>query len=687
MTTSAIQEARRSAGALNGRRALRAALLGVSLSTLMLAGVRAETPAGLGDAAAALSGEPAAAPTVAPDADRPETTGSVDAADPVAAEAPAQAATSPAEAPAPAEAVAPAETAAPAVAPAAIPAAPAAAAIAPAVDPLTSAVTALLATNGAGSSLKLPAADRAALITFYAARSGAPVWISGDAFNSAADAARARIAAADDDGLDAKRFVLPTAPESAEPAVLARAEVTLSAAALAYARQAWGGRVNPMTISRSITVGTPPFDADAALVALAASPDVAVTLDGFNPSHPQFLALRKLLAAARAEKAEAATPHPIIAEGKLLKPGVTDDRVPALRARLGLPERDGDTTYDDELAAAVSAFQKDKKLGVSGLANRQTLRVLNADARGASDQSALIAANMERWRWMPRDLGVKHVFVDLPTFHLQIMENGRETYETRVIIGKATNQTPVLSSAINQVVVNPYWNVPVSIAMNEMSGGSLRGFEVVDSRGKVVDSSAVSWDAVRAGKMRIRQAPGERNALGHIKFLFPNRYAVYLHDTPSRKLFANDFRALSHGCVRVDRPLEFADALTGDQGLSGAKLEKMVGGKERGLPVATTIPVHITYFTAMTRADGSLEARHDIYGLDGRLKAALAGETLPALPPEPVIASRRAPKPERRQTTATREAPPEPVIDQRAQRPDGFQSWLSRVFGDSRQRP
>lgn len=657
MTTSAIHDTRRGSGPLTSGRALRAALLGASLAALSI-GARAETPSDLPNAPSGVVAQPA------PTADLSETTGAIDSAAP-AADHPANAAPA-AEAAAPSPAIAgPVDALR-------------------AADPLQQAVVALLATDGAGTSLKLPAADRAALIAFYAARNGTPVWISGGAFNGAADAARARIAAADDDGLDAKRYQLPSAPLSAEPAVLARAEVTLSAAALAYARQAWGGRINPATIGRQIMVGVAPFDADAALVALSASPDVAATLDGFNPSHPQFLALRKLLVAARAQRSESVR-RPVIAEGKLLKPGMEDDRVPALRARLGLAERIGDLTYDDELVDAVTAFQASKKLGASGLANRQTLRVLNAEARGGPDQAALIAANMERWRWMPRDLGPKHVFVDLPHFHLQIMENGRETYETRIIIGKASNQTPIMSSAINQVVVNPYWNVPVSIAMNEMSGGSLRGFEVVDSRGKVVAPDAVSWDAIRNGKMRIRQEPGERNALGHIKFMFPNRYSVYLHDTSSRKLFANDFRALSHGCVRVDKPLEFADALTGDQGLSGARLQKMVGGKERGLSVANTIPVHLTYFTAKVSDTGALETAPDIYGLDGRLMAALAGEPLPALPPEQIIASR--PKQAPRQAAATREAPIAQVVEQRVQRPDGFQSWLSRVFGDSRQRP
>ncbi|MFD1333601.1 murein L,D-transpeptidase, partial [Methylopila musalis] len=556
------------------------------------------------------------------------------------------------------------------------------AALAPtSADPVGAAVTLLLATDGAGAGLKLTAADRTALTAFYASRAGQPVWIDGDAFNARADAARARIAAADDDGLDASRFALPTAPATTEPAELARAELRLSAAALAYARQAWGGRTNPAAISRNIEIGTPVFDAAAALNAIAAADDVAATLDGFNPPQPQFQALRALLKQTRAEQAEAAH-APVIPEGKLIKPGDSDPRVPQLRARLGLDAIAGDTTYDDALATAVTAFQKTSKLGASGLVNRQTVRAMNTGRK--LNRTAQLLVNMERWRWMPRELGAKHVFVDLTAFKLAIMQDGRETYGTRVVIGKTTNQTPMLSSEIDRLVVNPYWNVPVSIAMNEMAGSALRGYEVVDAKGRVVPPSQVDWAHIRESKLRIRQPPGERNALGNIKFMFPNKHAVYLHDTPSRKLFANDFRALSHGCVRVDKPMEFADALSGDQGLSGSKLKGMIGGKERGLPLSSKIPVHLAYFTAVANADGSLDLRPDLYGMDARVRAALAGEALPALPDEPVIAKAPPrPKPATQQASAATAQPaPAEVAPQR--QPNTFGSWLSRTFGDSR---
>lgn len=567
---------------------------------------------------------------------------------------------------------------------------PAPAAPAPAVatlDPIPAAVAALLAEAPASATLKLTTADREALSAFYAARRGAPFWIANDGFTPKAAAAKTRIAAAAGDALDPRDFKLPGDPGSGAPTDVARAEVQLSAAALGYARKAWSGRIAPSSVSPMITAEPTPFDAAAALASLDASHDVAQTLDGFNPQHPQFLELRKLLAAARADRQPSEPERPAIGYGKLLEPGADDPRVPALRARLGQTGAADDHYYDAMLQDAVIEFQKKNKIGASGLVNRQTVRALNAGARPRND-AGLIELNMERWRWAPRDLGSKHVFVDVAAYKLHIMQDGAAVYETRVIVGKSANQTPIFSDAIDHIVVNPYWNVPSTIALKEMQGGSLRGFEVVDSRGK---PAALDWEGIRTNRLRIRQPPGERNALGNIKFMFPNKHSVYLHDTSSRKLFEKNDRALSHGCVRVDRPLEFADALSGDQGLNGAKLKSMVGGKEKRLNLQTPIPVHLTYFTAWVGDDGKITAREDIYSLDARLRAALRGEPLPPLPVEaaPRVIAKAKPKPKPVQTAsravapATASAPPPPQPQPQPQRV-GPGAWLARIFGDSR---
>lgn len=661
VTEAAGRTGKRRAAGRNSASVRRILLAGAAFAALSAASVRAET-------GMAPVPEPAqvAAPDMAPQRDRDFPTGAINE--------PTAPATPDALSPSAPAALSPAVPEAPAAeAPSAMPAAEA-------LAPLPAAIVGFFADNGPAAELKMPSADRQALAAFYAARKGEPVWLADGRFTPKAEDARIRIGKAADDGLGARDFKLPgSQPDGQSPDELARAEAQLSAAALAYAREAWGGRVKPSVVSPSITVEGTPFDAAQALASLADSGDVAATLDGFNPQHPQFQELRKLLQVARADRSEGPE-LPRVDFGKLIEPGMEDARVPALRKRLGLQGAPDDLYYDSELQDAVVAFQKKSKIGASGLVNRQTVRALNAVSR-PHDDAELIEMTMERWRWMPRDLGEKHVFVDIPAYRLHIMENGASTYDTRVIVGKSTNQTPIFSNAIDHIVVNPYWNVPASIALKEMQNSSLRGFEVVDSRGR---PAPLDWEGIRTNKLRIRQPPGERNALGNIKFMFPNSHSVYLHDTPTRKLFERNERALSHGCVRVDRPLEFADALSGDQGLSGSKLKSMVGGKERSLNLKTPIPVHLTYFTAWVGPDGKLEKRNDLYSLDGRLRSALRGEKLPPLPKEPApqILAKPKPKPASAPSAPVAEAAAVPPAPQ--QRVAGPGDWLSRIFGSSR---
>ncbi|MFC3691020.1 L,D-transpeptidase family protein [Chenggangzhangella methanolivorans] len=624
-------------------------LAGAAACALAAASVRAET-------GVAATPEPAPVAIPAPANEQDFATGAIDEATPTAPAAP--------------NALTP-------TAPAALsPMAPQP--IAENLAPLPAAIAALLAETGPTAQVKMSVADRQALVAFYTARKDEPIWIKDGHLSPKASAAKDRIAKAADDALDARDFRLPGDPATGTPADVARAEVQMSAVALSYARKAWGGRVKPGVVSPSITVEGTPFDAAQALASLEQSQDVAAALDAFNPQAPQFQELRKLLHAARADRKDQPD-LPRIDFGKLIEPGMDDPRVPALRKRLGLFGAPDDLYYDSELQDAVVAFQKKSKIGASGLINKQTVRALNAVSR-PHDDADLIEINMERWRWTPRDLGTKHVFVDIPAYRLHIMQDGASTYDTRVIVGKSTNQTPIFSNEIDHIVVNPYWNVPSTIALKEMQGSSLKGFEVVDSRGR---PAALDWEGIRTNKLRIRQPPGERNALGNIKFMFPNSHAVYLHDTPTRKMFERNERALSHGCVRVDRPLEFADALSGDQGLSGAKLKSMVGGKERSLTLKSPIPVHLTYFTAWVGPDGKLETRNDFYSLDGRLKAALKGEPLPPLPKPaaPQVIAKPKPKPTAAQTAEAQAAAVPAPQQQRVASPG---DWLSRIFGSSR---
>jgi murein L,D-transpeptidase YcbB/YkuD len=306
---------------------------------------------------------------------------------------------------------------------------------------------------------------------------------------------------------------------------------------------------------------------------------------------------------------------------------MVDERVPLLRKRLDVPAgADGnDAIYDEDVAAAVTTFQENLGLDADGIAGPATVAALNG---GSSVSKEDIIANMERWRWMPSDLGENNVFVNIPEFRLAVMHDGAPTFTTRIVVGKPTTQTPIFSDNIRQIVVNPYWNVPASIATNEIrphlaaNPGYLasQNMELLFA-GKVVNAAMFNWSNTSIDNFRVRQRPGGANALGKIKFLFPNSHDVYLHDTPSKSLFSRSIRAYSHGCVRVQNPMDFADALLVNEPshLDSAKLESMYGPSERWVNMETHVPVHIAYFTLRVDQDGTIRSYADIYGHNKKL--------------------------------------------------------------------
>ncbi|SHO67516.1 Murein L,D-transpeptidase YcbB/YkuD [Pseudoxanthobacter soli DSM 19599] len=479
-------------------------------------------------------------------------------------------------------------------------------------------------------------ADWVGIAAFYSARGYAPVWFAGGVPTARTRAVANRLAKAGEDGLDPAaysvldRSLQPISPEDADR--LARAELRAAAAILRYAREAQTGRVKPSSVSPLDAEKPVPPDPASVLAAVADARDPAVALDSYNPPYLGFRQLRAKLANLRAGLPVSSMPLGASAAGKIPSVGrvpalaVRDpavaERGPALASRgTGIvsdadPQVTGSLPQPRPQAAATES-------GKSATATRDTAAYRQTEAA--------ILANMERWRWLPRDLGRFHVWVDIPGYDLAVVRDGERTFHTRVVVGRDTNQTPTFSSAINNIVVNPYWNVPVSIVTKEMlkqikaNPGYLakKNYEVL-YKGQPVDPTRIVWNENAARALSIRQKPGAGNALGTVKFLFPNPFSVYLHDTPSKALFANDSRADSHGCVRVQNPMAFASALLAeDPNLNGDKVKDLVGGKERWLKIATPVPVHLTYFTAMVTPNGDLDLREDIYGRDARLKAKL----------------------------------------------------------------
>jgi len=498
------------------------------------------------------------------------------------------------------------------------------------VDTVESALQRLLEATG-----KLTASKKrtvTALAAYYAERQFRPLWIEGEHLSPAARALIQRLGRAEEDGLDPAAYAVPEPAdlgEDAPPDALAEAELALSTAAVAYAQHAQSGRVDPSRVSSVITMKPERVDPAEALRRIGESPDPAEALDAFNPPHEGFRRLRTALAALLLDPSD-----PL--KDRVLTPGMRDPAVALLRQRLAAPAGADPMLFDAALETRVKKFQRSRRVEPTGIVDETTLSKLGG---GPEAEMSQILVNMERWRWLPRDLGAKHVFVNIPEFMVRVQVNGQVTYSGRVVVGTRENQTPVFSDEIESVVVNPYWNVPSSILIKEMLPKvqqdpgylSRRGYEVVAPSGKVVSPYSVNWWGVDQDNLpvRVRQEPSEANALGKIKFLFPNEHSVYLHDTPQQKFFAREERAFSHGCVRVHEPMLFADALLqGEPNISSAKIESLFGDQEKWLALKSKVPVHLAYFTAFVGESGSVERKADIYGHDSAL-AALMGLEAP----------------------------------------------------------
>jgi murein L,D-transpeptidase YcbB/YkuD len=475
----------------------------------------------------------------------------------------------------------------------------------------------LLARFSVGPDGKIRLADVA---SFYTLRDNRAVWTDNGSLTPFARAALDRLARAQEDGLDPRAYRVDELDaltgQSADPAKVADVEIAISTALLTYARHAMNGRVAPSTISHGILASVKPVDPALTLASIAIAADPARILDEFNPLHPQYLALKGKLAEIRAAAVASQDTQPVVPPGPTLRVGMSDARVAVLRTRLGLTMIDGDV-YDDALAEAVRSFQKHSKLKVTGTLGPQTLAALNGGvSRPRVSLENEIIANMERWRWLPRELGVSHVLVNVPEYRLRVMVSGLQMHESRVIVGKPETPTPIFSDVMQFVVLNPSWHVPQSIIRKEYLPRLAEDPDYLARRGFIV--------TYHGNQMEVRQPPGDENALGHIKFMFPNNFSVYLHDTSTRGLFAREKRAFSHGCVRVDDPYRFAEIVMGaEHGWTEERVRKSVGGRERRVDLAQTIPVHISYFTAFVDDFGEVKRFDDVYGYDHLVLAAL----------------------------------------------------------------
>jgi murein L,D-transpeptidase YcbB/YkuD len=459
--------------------------------------------------------------------------------------------------------------------------------------------------------------DRAAFDAFYASRNYAPVWITDGSANARAKAAIAYLGHVDADGLDPADYPVPNFTSLTDPAALAEAELKLSQSVATYARHAQTGRVHWSRVSGDILYEVKPSTPAEVLAAMATASDVGAALDGYEPHAPNYLALKEKLAELRAGQVEAG--KTAILPGAVLKVGMLDDRVPALRARLHVAG-DG-TTYDKTLADAVKNFQQEHEQKPTGLLTPQTVQALNG--KEPEHPIDTVLANMERWRWMPHELGKDYVIVNLADFTLRVFQNGNQVWMTRIVEGKPEMPTPIMSAEMKFITINPTWNVPPSIVAREYMPALQQDPTVLERMGLRVSTNP-------DGTVHISQPPGDGNALGRIRFNFPNKFLVYQHDTPNKNLFAMERRAFSHGCMRVQDPVRYAAVLLSivrpGEGYTEDRIRKMFGSSEADIQFPHFLPVHLTYQTAFVDENGKLEFRDDVYGRDKALIAILKGD-------------------------------------------------------------
>jgi L,D-transpeptidase YcbB len=457
---------------------------------------------------------------------------------------------------------------------------------APPLSPLKASIQQQLATAAPKGTDK---ADRSAVAAYYGEADSAIIWVADNRLTPRAISAIEEMRRAADWGLTPTSFDTPDKNETlATPEAQAAAEMRISLAALKYARHARGGRIDLGVLGRSIDQKPPVLEPRTVLTRIATASDAAAYLRGLHPKHPQFEKLRQALLTARKTPASAE---------------------PA----------------SEPASKSVRAVTRAKPLH--------------------SDATQHILVNMERWRWLPEDLGSFHVWDNIPEYRMRVMKDGKVAHTETIIVGKPSTPTPIFSADMKYVIFHPTWGVPDSIKVNEIApslrrsssfwGGSdpaiLRRHDLrVSYNGRPVDPSSVDWGTVDVRNFQFTQPPSSMNVLGVVKFRFPNKHDVYMHDTPERDLFSRTDKAFSHGCMRVKNPRRLAEVLLAeDKGWSSAQVGNAIaGGATQEVTLAKQIPVHVTYFTAVVDDDGQLKTYGDIYGHDSRVSAALEGRPI-----------------------------------------------------------
>ncbi len=486
--------------------------------------------------------------------------------------------------------------------------------------------------------------------SFYRERDFMPLWFNSPEDVDAAKELATAIFNAADDGLSPREYHFPVINDllnavntshgrNVGPELWADLDLILTDAFLLYGAHLSAGRVNPENIHEDQVVTLPEISLVESLKKATRSGNIKEELAVLRPSHNGYLHLQNALKRLKITAVKGGWPR--ISGKDKMRVKEKSLQVELLRTRLrisrDLMEKipEDPAFFDKELENAVRRFQKRNGLKPDGIVGKNTRAMLN---KSVDERIGQVEINLERWRWLPHDPGFRHIMVNTADFSLKMIENNRTVLAMRVVVGRPARRSPVFSSHMSYLVANPYWNVPTSIAVKDIlprlnKGVSYLGDQVIrvfkgwKEDSPEIDPATVSWSEYGENRFpfRLRQDPGPKNALGRIKFMFPNKFAVYLHDTPNRSLFENIRRGFSSGCIRVEKPIELARRiLRKDKEWVAEKLMPMIeAGDRKVIRVKDTVKVHLMYMTAWVDESGRLQFREDIYKRDQILGNAL----------------------------------------------------------------
>ena len=515
---------------------------------------------------------------------------------------------------------------------------------------LLSRLTSLTIKNKIDSKTNL-ICNSALLFDFYLHRKIKPVWVTKDGLSNKAEVFIKTIIEADHEGLNSATYhrddiltlladiELNSVLDAFEPAKFAELELLLTDAFFSYGFHLSEGMVEPNSNNFDWHIKKPKKNLLKILQTSLHNEKLEELVDILQPHHSGYLRLKSALLKYQSIKSSGGW-HKVPAGSKLRK-GDAGKRIAALRSRLIISgdladSKNGNEEYFDEtLEDGVKKYQARNGLKIDGVAGSNTISALNISVEDCIEK---IKLNMERWRWLPQDLGERYILVNTANFELDIIENGQTVTSTRAIVGKKKRPTPALSRKITYMELNPYWNIPHKIALNDilpcikkdpkyLKDKSIRIFENWKNGAKEINPESIDWDMVTKENFvyKLRQDPTNSNALGRVKFIFPNEFSIYLHDTPARELFSKTKRTFSSGCIRIEKPMELAAyLLTDNSKWTYEKLTAAVNSKKtRSILLSDPINIHILYWTAWVDKDGIVNFRDDIYGRDRQLNIVL----------------------------------------------------------------